>query len=309
MIDEGDISIIIPVYNEEKRIRRCLNSLKNQDFPQQFEVVVVDNGCTDETIKIAKKYDFIKVVKDFGFLGSAYQTGLKNSSGKYVAFFAADQVADSKWLLELYKFRHKGDAILGSIRPLNTNTYIAKHFECMLKLAMSYFPSRIKNKSVTTFGTGNVLIDRKKALDIGFDRNLPTAEDGDFSFHFLQKRYTIFYNPEAVVYHEMPTTLRNFLKYHQKLAVGSMLLIKKHKNFDLINNYASSMFYPISPIYIWRVLRNEKSIKARFVNITLGFLIFLVYFFNLFDFRNYTALGQNSGRLHPYGEDIVQKGY
>ena len=49
-------SIIIPVYNVEEYIERCLDSVFNQSF-KDFEVILVDDGCTDKSIEKAKKYD------------------------------------------------------------------------------------------------------------------------------------------------------------------------------------------------------------------------------------------------------------
>jgi len=54
------ISVIIPVFNEEKFLPRCLESLKNQKF-KDFEIIVVDNNSTDKTAEIAKKFNVILV--------------------------------------------------------------------------------------------------------------------------------------------------------------------------------------------------------------------------------------------------------
>ena len=54
------ISVIIPVFNEEKFLPRCLESLKNQKF-KYFEIIVVDNNSTDKTAEIAKKFNVILV--------------------------------------------------------------------------------------------------------------------------------------------------------------------------------------------------------------------------------------------------------
>ncbi|MEE9152276.1 MAG: glycosyltransferase [Thermoplasmata archaeon] len=283
----SEISVVLPVYNEEDRIGRCLDSLKRQDF-HDFEVAVVDNGCTDATIEIVRDYEFTRVIEDFDTLGSARQTGLKEARGSYVAFMDSDEIADPSWLSELYKHREDADAVLGGIKPIEVNTTIARHFQAMLVLDLKYFPSRIKNRSVRTFGSGNVLIDREKALDIGFDRTFPTAEDGDFSYRFLKKGYTISYNPRALVHHEIPNDFAGFFQYYRKLALGSMLLIKKHKNLDLIKDYIIAMLYPISPFYIRRMMR---VVGLNFYPI-FGLAIFLAYLWGILDFRAYLSPGK-----------------
>ena len=54
------VSVVIPVYNEEKYIKNCLESLMKQE-EKPDEIIVVDNNCTDETINIVKKYNGIKI--------------------------------------------------------------------------------------------------------------------------------------------------------------------------------------------------------------------------------------------------------
>jgi glycosyltransferase involved in cell wall biosynthesis len=57
-----DISIIVPVYNVEDYIKKCLNSLLSQDFKGKYEILCVNDGSTDNSLEILKKYKKIKVV-------------------------------------------------------------------------------------------------------------------------------------------------------------------------------------------------------------------------------------------------------
>ena len=87
-----DISIIIPAYNEEKYLRQTLHSLKNQTF-QNFETIMVTNGCTDKTEELVKK----KVSERFRHLSLpkanvsvARNAGALNANGKILVFLDAD---------------------------------------------------------------------------------------------------------------------------------------------------------------------------------------------------------------------------
>ena len=82
------VSVLIPVHNCEKWIRRSLDSVVAQTF-KDFEVVIVDNNCTDNTMKIVEEYSEhldLKIVecKDVG-IEAALNTGLRNCSGKWIA--------------------------------------------------------------------------------------------------------------------------------------------------------------------------------------------------------------------------------
>lgn len=89
------VSILIPVYNVEKYLERCINSVLSQDF-SDYEIIIVDDGSTDNSPQICdnlynKKPDKIKVIhkKNEG-LPSARLEGFKNSSGKYIIFLDSD---------------------------------------------------------------------------------------------------------------------------------------------------------------------------------------------------------------------------
>ncbi|MBP7087963.1 MAG: glycosyltransferase [Candidatus Omnitrophica bacterium] len=94
-------SFSLPVYNEAQRLKRCLDSIKEQDYPKEkIEVLLVDGGSSDETVKIASQYEFVKVLfnpkrlADFGAKISA-----KEASGELLVIFAADNdLVGKDWL-------------------------------------------------------------------------------------------------------------------------------------------------------------------------------------------------------------------
>lgn len=90
------ISVIIPVYNAEKYIAQCLDSILNQTF-QDFEAIVVDDGSTDGSVEICRKYakqdNRIKFIgKSNGGVSSARNVALAHANGKYVTFLDADDM-------------------------------------------------------------------------------------------------------------------------------------------------------------------------------------------------------------------------
>ncbi|WP_051209961.1 glycosyltransferase [Gelidibacter mesophilus] len=90
------LSIIIPVYNAEKHLSRCLNSLLDQGLPDQdFEILIINDGSTDESLKIAEQYALdnssIKVInKENGGAGIARNLGMARAVGDYIYFIDAD---------------------------------------------------------------------------------------------------------------------------------------------------------------------------------------------------------------------------
>lgn len=95
-IDKPFLTIIVPVYNVEKYLRECVNSILNQSF-KDFELVLVDDGSPDECPVICDEYakldSRIKVVhQKNGGLSHARNMGIKNANGEYLIFFDSDDV-------------------------------------------------------------------------------------------------------------------------------------------------------------------------------------------------------------------------
>lgn len=98
--DVKEISIIIPVYNAEKTIERCIKSILNQTIFRNIEIILVDDGSTDNSLKIIEEYannfpSNIKVIKQKNSGPSvARNNGLKNANGKYIGFIDSDDYVD-----------------------------------------------------------------------------------------------------------------------------------------------------------------------------------------------------------------------
>ena len=100
------VSIIVPIYNVEKNLDRCMNSLVNQTL-KDIEIIMVDDGSPDNCQKMcnewAKKESRFKVVhKKNGGLGYARNSGLDVSIGEYVAFVDSDDFVKTEMYGQLY---------------------------------------------------------------------------------------------------------------------------------------------------------------------------------------------------------------
>lgn len=101
------LSIIVPVYNVEKYLHKCLDSLLCQNLsPDEYEIIVVNDGSTDDSGKIAdiyaKKFSNIKVIhKQNGGLSEARNAGILYSKGKYIQFVDSDDFIESNTLKSL----------------------------------------------------------------------------------------------------------------------------------------------------------------------------------------------------------------
>ena len=100
------ISIIVPIYNVEKYLRECLDSLIHQTL-KEIEIICVNDGSTDNSAQILEEYRLkdnrIKVIhKENGGLGSAYNLGIEKATGGYIGFVESDDVARPEMFEDLY---------------------------------------------------------------------------------------------------------------------------------------------------------------------------------------------------------------
>lgn len=109
------ISVIIPVYNCEKYLEKSISSLLNQTIFNRIEFIFVDDGSTDKSYEIIKKYkklyrNFVLFHQDNMGVSAARNLGIKIANGKYIAFFDADDIALPRLYEKLYELILESDA-------------------------------------------------------------------------------------------------------------------------------------------------------------------------------------------------------
>lgn len=103
------VSFIIPLYNAERFIERCVHSIYKQDLPQDlFEIIIVDDGSTDNSLAIAKElsvrnHNIFVFSKENGGSAAARNLGIKKSFGDYLVFIDSDDYFQSQCLNKIFK--------------------------------------------------------------------------------------------------------------------------------------------------------------------------------------------------------------
>lgn len=126
-MEEIKVSVIIPVYNVEKYIRQCLESVTNQTL-KDIEIIVVNDGTKDNSMKIVEEYlsdERIKIInKENGGLSSARNAGMREAQGKYIYFIDSDDFADKEVLSTLYENseNEKMDIVFSNFSYYNDKT-------------------------------------------------------------------------------------------------------------------------------------------------------------------------------------------
>jgi len=107
MSNECEVSVIIPVYNAERYLRECLDSIVGQTL-REIEIICVNDGSTDSSVEIIEEYirrdSRIAILhQENGYAGIARNNGMKHSCGKYLVFWDADDIFEAEALEKLYE--------------------------------------------------------------------------------------------------------------------------------------------------------------------------------------------------------------
>lgn len=119
------VSVVIPAYNEEKYIGRCLQSIANQ-IEKPDEIIVIDNNCTDKTIEIAKKFGARIIREEKQGMIAARNSGFNSAKFEILGRIDADAILPNNWVLRVKEnFQDKSIAALsGPIYVGAKNTYL-----------------------------------------------------------------------------------------------------------------------------------------------------------------------------------------
>ena len=110
-----NISVVIPAYNEEKYLGRCLAALARQTYPADLsEIIVVDNGSTDRTAEIARRRGARVVVEPHKGVARARQAGFEAARGEVIASTDADTIVPPFWLARIAA-HFQADPTLGAV--------------------------------------------------------------------------------------------------------------------------------------------------------------------------------------------------
>lgn len=172
-----DFSVIVPAYNEEKRIRRCLESIKAQKTEHTYELIVSDSNSTDSTVSIAKEYtDKVVVCKERG-TARARNEGAKLAHGDILVFIDSDTEMMPDYLETVYRAFRDDTVLAVSCAFKFTNRRIK--FLISEYVTNAYYLARSLFRATTLPGF-NICIRKKTFEKVGGFR-LCHLEDLDMS--------------------------------------------------------------------------------------------------------------------------------
>lgn len=227
-------SVIVPAYNEAATIAHSIASLLKNDH-KHFEVIVVDDGSSDETLAIAKSINDkrLKVVtKQNGGKASALNYGIGLAKFPIVVAVDADTVFKPDTLQKLC--RHFIDAKVGAV---SGNTKIVNRHNLLTQLqSLEYIVGFNLDRRMCalfdciTVVPGAIGAFRKKVVQgVGGFQSDTLAEDTDLTLAIKESGATIIYDEEAIAFTEAPSNVRDLINQRYRWTFGTMQAAWKHR--------------------------------------------------------------------------------
>jgi O-antigen biosynthesis protein len=221
------ISVIVCTHNGSRTIRECLGGLQKLDYPAA-EVIVVDDGSTDDTAAIARQFHFRLLSTVHGGLAAARNTGLEAATGEIIAYVDDDAWPDPHWLKYLaLTFDYESCAAVGgpNIRPPPDGA---------IADSVANAPGGPIHVMLTDTEAEHVpgcnMAFRKAALQAigGFDPRFRTAgDDVDVCWQLQAAGLKVAFSPAAVVWHRARKTLSAYWKQQSGYGKAEALLAVK----------------------------------------------------------------------------------
>lgn len=252
-----EVSIILPMFNEEESIEKTLKSVYNLDYPsRKIKVFCVNDGSTDNTLKILKKlnkkYDFVLINQKNQGKYAALNNALKKINSEFFACFDADSFTEPNSLKDMIEeFDSKQVAsvmpIMKVYEPKNTLQYV-QWLEYIINIFYKYIMGKIDCIHVTP---GPFSVYRTKYVkNLGGFKKAHLTEDLEMALRLQDHHYKLKQSLSAVVYTKSPNHLKAFISQRTRWYQGTFFNIKDYKHFLFNSNYGDFGFFHIPLVAI-----------------------------------------------------------
>lgn len=235
------VTVVLTTKNDEKIIKKCVDSLIHQTYKNRKIYVTVATSSTDKTYDILKRYGKKIILERIeGNRPESYNKMLKKVKSDYVAFTDGDAVCDKNWLKELISsFKPGVVAVGGMIKNPKSENKLQDLVGRELEYRFSKLP-----KEVARLPTMNLCVVTKFAKMEKFDESLRVAQETDWGYSLNKHGKTLF-NIKAVVWHYHRATWKSYFK--QQYLYGEnvpKVYLKKHNLKKIKGDEVSDIMMP-----------------------------------------------------------------
>lgn len=233
MTDEAEIvrySVVIPAFNAAGTLPDTLTALRNQSVSSHdYEVIVVDDGSTDETAALAQRFGANCISQPNRGPAAARNHGARVARGEIILFTDADCVPDHDWIRQMTLPFHNERTV--GVK----GAYRTRQPQLAARFAQAEFEDRYdllqKVAAIDMVDTYSAAFRREIFIQIGlFDESFPVAnnEDTELSYRLCAAGYLLEFNPDALVYHWHQDSFAKYLRLKFKRGYWRMVVYRKY---------------------------------------------------------------------------------
>jgi GT2 family glycosyltransferase len=236
-------SIIIPTFNGASRIGNCLDALVHQTAGRDAEILVVNDGSTDDTAEVVSRYSDVRLITQSNAgPAAARNRGALEAHGKIIVFTDDDCVPMPEWLTAMIQpFEVPNVVGVKGVYRTHQRHLAARFVQIEYEDKYRRMASLPQIDFIDTYSAG---FRRDRFLEMnGYDTSFPVAcaEDVELSYRMSARGWTMKFVPAAIVYHTHPDTLWGYLKKKYKFAFWRVLAVRKNPNKTLKDSHTPQL--------------------------------------------------------------------
>ena len=222
------ISVIVPAYNSEGTLGQCIAALQSQSLARdQYEIIVVDDGSTDQTTQVAHQYGVRLICQPNAGPAAARNRGAQAARGRIILFTDADCVPEPNWIEAMISPFADQDVVGVSGRIRTHQKGLVPRF-----IQLEYddrYGNIAKHRYIDHINTATGAYRRERFLGSrGFLENLLGAEDVELSFRLANRGHKMVSAPEAIVYHRHPESILEYARRKYHYGYWRTLVYRRH---------------------------------------------------------------------------------
>jgi glycosyltransferase involved in cell wall biosynthesis len=230
------ISVVIPFLNDAETLADQLAALRAQDYTGDWELLAVDNGSTDGSVEIAerwvKQFPRARVVRavEHRSPGHARNAGASHAIGDFLAFTDADDAVHPGWLTALAAAAKQGDLVGGRVVVDGLNDERSRAWHVVPPRERSLRDSRfLEYASGANTGVWAEVFERLG----GFDEDVISGEDQEFSWRAQVSSFRLVVAPGAVVHYRLKRRVSSLARQHYRYGTSGPRLYRRFRDFGM----------------------------------------------------------------------------
>lgn len=312
-----DVSVVVPTYNNARKLPACLDALLQQDLsPDCYEILVVDDGSSDDTLHVLNSY--ASKAPNLRYLhqpnagpAAARNQGARKARGRVLMFTDDDCVVQPDWIRQMRCPIVQSEGLVVGVK----GAYRTRQTSPVARFAQREFEDRYRklltSEHIDFVDTYSAAFDRQVFLSLGgFDTSFRTAnnEDTEFSYRMAEAGYRMAFNPEAIVYHTHPDTLVKYLKVKFSRAYWRMVVYRSFPDKMRSDSYTPQLLkVQIAMVFLSIVAFAGSFLSRHFLHVGIAALALCLV--STIPFCLQIINGALYDRIDAFMRKLIKRGY